>query len=173
MKTKLAFVCVTLVLTIFTVLYFTNPRTVEVERFIETVIQDTVRVAFSSSAPDTVYKIMYAVEEAEPVQADWNDWEDEELWMTDSTLVVPAFVSEKTFHKDLLLGNVRSAIRVVSPEEVFSIQNTITLIPDKDKINNLFHDQIERQKKSSFKTGLLLGVSGTSVLLTALLLLLN
>jgi len=146
---------VLIVLSIFTTLYFTKPRTIETERLIEA-IPDTIRVQMPSSPPDVVVDTVYI-----------------EKLVDNTTMQIPCLYSQKTFKKTLLgdngspLATVKSKVGVFSECEVLSMDNDIEIGLFRESIASEIASKMPGDKQAGFTKGLIIG-GGVTLGITAI-----
>ena len=156
---NIAIVLLIVALSIFTYLYFANPRIVT--NTIVEKIPTRIDVDFGPAAPDTVFMVALTEDEAE-------DWGIEDDW---ETVEAPVVASRKTFHRSLLLMDVTSEVTAYAPEEVYAIENKITLEPNRKAIAEELNSTIRKECRRSLWKGLYIGAGASAVLITTVVLL--
>ena len=155
MKTPIIYligIILVITLSIFTVLYFTNPRVVETERIVE-IIPDKVEVKWEKAIPDVIRDTIYVVEEIE----------------------ISAMYSGKTFTETLYskdsvaYGEVTSQVGIYAPCPVYHIENSIELTPYKQALAQSIMENMPKQNTGwKFGTGVAVGTVATIGLGTAI-----
>jgi len=139
---KIAGVFNLILLCIFTTLYFTHPRKVEIEKIVE-ILPDSLNIKFVDRETikyDTVFQTI-TVRDTVPV----TNYASRTETIYDTVYIYQdpdqfTITSSKTFLKDLIsekgqmYGKLRSTVSVIAPCKAIEIRNDITLIPLKEVI---------------------------------------